>query len=245
MVEATDADKDGVPDNDPRVPLDEVRFGTNPTQQDTDGDGLNDLGELIAGHEGSANPLSRDTDGDGVEDGADPYPLYALQSWVQRYTPTIDGTIEPAWPHFFSDSVRTGMTTYLTWDPTALYLGVRFASSPRPFTVWIDANHDGFLRGPGNNEVADNYEIVVDPIAQRVITAHLRYPETWIWKHGVVWDETTVRPSDIGLAIKSDGMELELRIPANPSTRLQLTAADQLGITLYQVTEKVVFVGFQ
>ncbi|MCH7752487.1 MAG: aldehyde dehydrogenase family protein [Planctomycetes bacterium] len=57
-----DADGDNVPD------LIEIReLGTDPANPDTDGDGLDDGGEIFHG----TNPLVKDTDKDGLEDGAE------------------------------------------------------------------------------------------------------------------------------------------------------------------------------
>jgi hypothetical protein len=45
---ADDKDEDGIPDNAPQVPLDEVRWNSDPAKKDTDGDGLSDLLEAMA-----------------------------------------------------------------------------------------------------------------------------------------------------------------------------------------------------
>jgi hypothetical protein len=50
--------------------------------QDSDGDGLLDLQEMILG----TSPFSKDTDGDGVEDGQDAFPLDPTR-WL---SPTVD-----------------------------------------------------------------------------------------------------------------------------------------------------------
>ncbi|MCU4802448.1 hypothetical protein OB920_18965 [Halobacteria archaeon HArc-gm2] len=53
-------------DDDGLVAFNEYRFGTDPFESDTDGDGLNDALEVrLQGHD----PLNADTDGDGVTDG--------------------------------------------------------------------------------------------------------------------------------------------------------------------------------
>ncbi|MFQ5885180.1 MAG: hypothetical protein ACE5IO_08795, partial [Thermoplasmata archaeon] len=68
----TDSDDDGLLDNEEDKDLD-GRFEpyggdngneTDPTKQDTDGDGLNDYDEV----QNTTNPNSKDTDGDGLED---------------------------------------------------------------------------------------------------------------------------------------------------------------------------------
>lgn len=70
-----DNDRDGVPDDEPMVPLYEVHLGQNKETNDSDGDGLDDMKEITAGiFEGADNHLP-DTDGDGLKDGEDPNPL--------------------------------------------------------------------------------------------------------------------------------------------------------------------------
>ena len=44
---AKDADNDGVPDSDPRLPLDEARFGSDPKKLSTDGTGVTDLEKIM------------------------------------------------------------------------------------------------------------------------------------------------------------------------------------------------------
>src|SRR5215213_10837996 len=71
---ASDADADGVADND-----EATLYGTDPYVWDTDGDGLSDGEELFAS---GTDPLVWDTNGDGVSDGgvkaaAETEPLFA------------------------------------------------------------------------------------------------------------------------------------------------------------------------
>lgn len=88
FLDCTDADGDGMPDDDPCLPMDERRFGSDPTKKDTDDDGLSDLAEFLAGRYRGSDPNSPDTDADGVKDGKDPYPLVAISSMLRyRYYP--------------------------------------------------------------------------------------------------------------------------------------------------------------
>jgi len=61
---AVDRDLDGLTD------VEEEKLGTDPAQEDTDGDGLKDFQEVKIYH---TNPLKADTDGDGVSDGLEVY----------------------------------------------------------------------------------------------------------------------------------------------------------------------------
>ena len=60
------------PDEDRISNFWEFRFNTNPTNPDTDGDGLLDGEEF---HDYKSNGTNPDTDGDGYLDGEDDYPI--------------------------------------------------------------------------------------------------------------------------------------------------------------------------
>jgi hypothetical protein len=70
-----DFDRDGVPDDEPMVPLYEVELRSNRETRDTDDDGLEDKKEITAGIFQGTDPTLPDTDGDGLLDGEDPEPL--------------------------------------------------------------------------------------------------------------------------------------------------------------------------
>jgi len=78
-----DRDGDGVPDYAPygdELSITEEITGSSTSSADTDGDGLGDLEEAIAGVRSGADPNNPDTDGDGLIDGSDPDPLEASES---------------------------------------------------------------------------------------------------------------------------------------------------------------------
>ena len=112
-VTVRDADEDGVPDDDPRLPLDEKRFGSNPRKRSTDGR-ITDLQKVMLStwaHTHLQNSYNKppaqyilpkpnrpDSDGDGQTDDIDPYPLYPWQPFIYAYRPTLDGD-DSEWAH--------------------------------------------------------------------------------------------------------------------------------------------------
>lgn len=101
-----DADEDGFPDNDPRLPLDERRFGSTSLKKQSDGR-LGDLAKAMqsnwtpgplqptwtrpADQSIRPAPLKPDTDGDGIVDAEDSYPLYPWTPLIMPQRATIDG----------------------------------------------------------------------------------------------------------------------------------------------------------
>jgi concanavalin A-like lectin/glucanase superfamily protein len=155
-IECLDSDRDGLPDADARVPMDEARLGTNPESADTDGDGLDDLAEYCRYNFRGTDPLRPDTDGDSFPDGLDEEPLYPVAPGIRavQIPLTIDGSVEPRWPvlttgHYFTrNPTPLDLTTYAAWDADALYLA--FGASRRlRFMVSLDGSgEDGRFESP-------------------------------------------------------------------------------------------------
>ncbi|NTV04098.1 fibronectin type III domain-containing protein, partial [bacterium] len=156
VLECADADGDGLPDADDRVPRDEAGFGSSAALPDTDGDGLGDLAEYARYDFRGTQPTVPDTDGDGVLDGADPEPLYAVATVLPRFdaAPVIDGVLEPSWPPFATGYYYTSapspftLQTYAGWRADGLYFA--FASSVQlRFHVSVDGSgEDGRWESP-------------------------------------------------------------------------------------------------
>jgi len=175
IVTTADRDQDGIPDDDPRVPLDEVRFGSSPEQADTDGDGLSDLGEAMVRtwttfglneyfadsrrRAPRMDPMNPDSDGDGLRDGIDPEPLYAIEPAVPLMADvTFDGrptelpvlmTIDD---EAFRGDVRLARTAdHLVIGVTAARIeGATGSASPRLVHLMLDLDDDGWYVGRDN-----------------------------------------------------------------------------------------------
>jgi hypothetical protein len=155
-IECVDDDHDGLPDADARLWRDEVRSGSSPAKADTDDDGLNDLREFTAGNFRGTVPTNPDTDGDGVLDGVDPHPLYRAGTTIEKFAtpPTIDGTLEAAWPqlvdgyYFTMSSTSFPLKTYAGWDDNALYFAFETTRALR-YKISLDGSGaDGRFESP-------------------------------------------------------------------------------------------------
>jgi len=136
-----DDDGDGLPDADPTLPLDEQRFGSDPTRPDTDGDGLNDLAELCAGTFTSSDPRNADTDGDGQPDARDPYPQFAVRTTITAagsQPPATVGRIVSSW---------ADATIRAAWQPDAVTYEIELAKPARTVYLPMDWNNDGWFTG--------------------------------------------------------------------------------------------------
>lgn len=155
ILECVDADGDGLPDDDARVPVDETRFLSLPSLADSDEDGLDDLAEFSRYDFRGTDPLDDDTDDDGRLDGFDHEPLYAVGTELPRLAsgPVIDGVIEAAWPlltsgYYFSHAAPFDLLTYAGYTPDGLYLA--FAANARlRFKLSLDGSgQDGRFESP-------------------------------------------------------------------------------------------------
>ncbi|MGI9239976.1 MAG: hypothetical protein ACR2RV_04200, partial [Verrucomicrobiales bacterium] len=134
-----DSDMDGMPDHweslnglDPDDPSDasanadtdaltnlqEYQFGTNPAEDDTDGDGLADdvesnSGAWVSAGDTGTNPRSADSDGDGLDDATeDPSLPY------DPGNPLLQPGSDPNSPDTDEDQVRDGAEVAAGSDPT-------------------------------------------------------------------------------------------------------------------------------
>ena len=141
LEQTKDADHDGVPDDDPSLPLDEGSLRGDPSKQDSDNDGLADLEEVMAGSSLGAKLDNRDSDDDDLPDGSDPEPLYEFNGSVKRgIASTYVGSVQQ------NDLLAD---VYAGWDDRYFY--VRYeADRPAHILVQVDANADGWFHGFDN-----------------------------------------------------------------------------------------------
>lgn len=146
IVQTTDADHDGVPDDDPSLPFDEKRLGGNPKLKDTDGDRLDDLRETMAGSSRGTALNNKDTDGDGLIDGVDPEPLYPISPVISEIARGEDLSSVPFAQSNFDD---LHAVTYLRWDDQFLYFRAT-TDKPANLLIQVDADNDGWFHGFDN-----------------------------------------------------------------------------------------------
>jgi len=166
---SSDFDRDGVPDRDARVPLDEARFGSDSTRSDSDADGRDDLSELMAGIYAGSDPNAADTDRDGIRDSHDQYPLHPIHPRIPEITPYLDGDWSTWFPvcnalSFASSKFLMGnplhVDFYMNWDQDFIYIGCEM-NAPAELHLDLDMMNDGWWRGK------DNYRLAVDPFSKR------------------------------------------------------------------------------
>ncbi len=172
LEQTRDADHDGVPDDDPSLPFDEKRLHGDPTRWDTDGDGLSDLLEVMAGNDHGTRLDNPDTDGDGIPDGRDPEPLYPIKPEIQEGIPLKPfATLE-------AESLKAAIAC--SWTEGLL----QFSFSPqqegkelRRFNVLlqIDGDDDGWFHGFDNLQI----RVACYPDSVRVIDYYLRDCSSW------------------------------------------------------------------
>jgi hypothetical protein len=169
--EAADGDLDGIPDEAPGLPLDEKRLGGNPLERDTDGDGLEDLAELMAGTSRGSDLSLADTDGDGLADGVDPEPLYPFAPLFQHTSGPELGV-----EHAFGTIQADGDTARFRcgWDSSALIVSCE-AGTPLNLLLQIDADADGWFHGFDNLQI----RVAFDGDSTSVLDYYLRDCSSW------------------------------------------------------------------
>ncbi|MBF8293658.1 MAG: Por secretion system C-terminal sorting protein [Bacteroidetes bacterium] len=248
IYEAVDADKDGFPDNDSLVPLDEARFGSSSSSADTDGDGYSDRQEALDGIYGGSDPKNTDTDGDGIRDGDDPYPRYPVNTVIPFFTPTLDGVIESGW-HLANDTVSycpVGYEPmlYLNHDENFLYVALRLNNIGLP-QLQFDFQGDGWWWGSGNTILS------ISPSQGRFTefrswdaSPEVRAYARTLNQFGGMWDDEAsyqgrftrrvIDPTSVTLKVNFSFPEaqIEMAIPKSNYAGLTLAAGSKIGLNI-------------
>ncbi len=233
LAEARDADMDGIPDNAPGLPLDEVRLGSDSTRADSDGDGVSDLQELLTSNwitEGWGETYGAkkifpdltkaDTDGDGLTDDRDPYPCYPEQPFIHRLSfarnANLIGTLADT-------SVRASLSSW--WDDSTLTIACELDKA-RPVKIMLDAGADGWFQGRGN------YLILLTPGAGNTLTASVQIfnatdPSSWPFMDKSLSDTIRLKSS---LTHAQGRYRMTVIVPRNEFLGLTLRSGDALGI---------------
>ncbi len=258
---APDADGDGIPDDDPRVPLDEKRLGSSPSSQDTDGDGLHDMDEVLAStwvRALNAPVRSRtevdyirpdltnpDSDGDGTIDGLDKYPIYPYTPEIHKGTFTVDGELDD-WigkPQIKFSAEGVTIEVWSRWNNTnkkpheefdetdALFYAVRMTGDWTKLSLVLDLDADGFYDGNDNLYI----EIAPDKNAGPKMTnarMHMCNLGRWPWFDS---KHTYLKPEEIRFAgmATADAQTFELAVPRRDILGLHLKPHEEIGLMLY------------
>jgi hypothetical protein len=249
LIETVDSDGDGMPDMDPRFPMDELRFGSDPASADTDGDGLDDLAEFMAGIYRGSDPTQADTDGDAVPDGDDPLPLYAFSPQIPYREVVVDGAIEPGWPPrsadlFWTTDSTFACSTYLAWHDSGFVIGL-LLRTPTATVIELDAADDGWWHG------RDNYRLVYRPDDDSLTVAVMdATPETRkynlesggyeveMWDTDgryIEWRGRLVEPAIVRWSGKqtAESFTLEVAIPPSDSTAFIPASNRTVNLRIY------------
>jgi hypothetical protein len=254
VEQATDFDGDRFPDRDYRVPMDEVRFGSDSTRVDTDNDGLNDLSEFMAGIYRGSDPAKADADGDGINDKSDPFPLHQIHSTIPNVTPQFDEDwtdwhLVSADLDYFSLQFLTdeplSAEIFMNWDENYLYFGCEM-DAPAELHLYLDLQNNGWWHGK------DNYRFVVDPFSERfnVIRVMDATPAARSYRESLgkgayeMWDDEPQYISKFGkilnessviltTKISNDNYQIRIKIPSNDRIPFVLEKGKKIGLRIF------------
>lgn len=252
---AKDADGDGIPDDDPALPMDEKRFNSDPTKLDTDEDGLNDMQEILASKWVTClnadlrdkisagyirpNPRNKDTDGDGVEDGKDKYPIYPFPPVVSKGGKKVDGDIAE-WgdkPQFFMNAHGLNLKGWTAHDENFLYGAFSVEGDFADMNLVFDFDADGFYVGVDNLYMWISPDIINGP-KLRDAKLHICGSERWPYfdeKDKETGRYKYINPDEIkwASAVKDGAQIFELAVPKKQEIGLELKQNEEIGMMLY------------
>ena len=235
ICQSVDANGNGVPDDDPRVPLDEKRFGWTPEM------GGDCMKRLMAGVRMPGYPGDTDTDFEGKTHKLNEGELYWVDRKVPKASPKIDGKIEPGeWTELYSMPNLTTPApyrdlkakTYVAWDNNNYYFAV--LSNRQVIAGWdLDAANDGWFHG------RDNLRFSVRPPMDgrqlEVGGAIWDFLNDEIQPNGQLWYTEAYKPGDIKAAVgEQDGWYvIECAVPARPDVRISPKLGAQFALRIY------------
>jgi uncharacterized delta-60 repeat protein len=226
----TDNDRDSIPDKDTNIPLDEQRFGSSSSRIDTDGDGLTDLQEAMAGIFMRTNPANTDFDKDGIPDGSDAEPVYPLNTTVPsvgNLSLTQDVTSWPLAGHYYFDKPDAASSSlHLAYSENNLFIGVKIPSGIRTFLVFIDANNDGLFYGSDNIQLRLVGNTVTEVSLFDAAAVPAGNPDDFIVSPLPVTGFSGITKSGAGWS------SYQFMIPRLSQYGLNLSAGDSVGIYL-------------
>jgi hypothetical protein len=243
ICQSKDSNGNGVPDEDPRVPLDEKRFGWKPNM------GGDCLKRLMAGVRTAGHPGGVDTDFRGQPHQLNEGELYWINRNVPRGQPVLDGRlVSGEWQELYSvpnlttprEARDLKAVLYAGWDDQNYYLAIK---SNRPVIAGfdLDAANDGWFHG------RDNLRFTVRPPGSgkklEANGAIWDFLNNRINEHdGQLWYRHAYKPGDIRAATgEQDGWHvIECAVPARPGIRIApgLGAQFALRANLSEMSEK-------
>jgi len=234
ILKTVDIDKDGIPDNDPRLPLDEVRLKSNPLSIDSDEDGISDFdelkysnwitegwGETYGGKAFFPKLNNKDTDGDGINDKEDEYPCYSLRPEI-RYSKNdsqLNHLID------FVDE-RISAAVFSGWNVDSLYFTFEM-SKLAPIKIMLDGNANGWFLG------RENYLIILTQKNDSIVNAKVQIfdgTDPYQWPH---FDQTLteINVPNTRLLKKEKLYRVTIAIPKSKSTGLCFQEDKKISIS--------------
>lgn len=171
-----DRDEDGVPDDNPKLPFDEKRWGSDADKKSTAGDGIADLTRLMFSNWvpatlGSINnasvnlihpgPYKTSQTGLGIPDKERRDPCVPFREGIPFGSPDLAKSFneEPEWARPWGSFAGEGFggTVYAVWDETGIYFNFVFQNKkPVSMQIQTDFALDGIYQGQ------DNYHLRID-----------------------------------------------------------------------------------
>ena len=236
-----DQDMDGIPDDDPDLPMDEKRFGSSPFRKDDDQDGISDFDEIFFSNwviEGCGetyggvtlfpNPLDPDTDHDGIIDSEDPYPLYPFKPEIHYGKDEEINPIDE--PQFFFAKLldrRIHARVYALWDSVQLHFVFK-TDRLAPVKLMLDVDADGWFLG------RDNYLITAIPENDSTLNASVSInncslPDRWPFMDKTLSEKIQLRSK---LTCQKGRYFIDIIVPKNDFTGLELKSGEQIGVNI-------------